>query len=178
MASSGDGAYAGPLMMSPRASRRLAALLLVLPLSMAGALPTSATAYASTATAATTAGPDSDGDGVPDTGDGCPAVPAGNPTGCPTVSRKASLTWLDGKQRLQVRIRSAESACVARARIVVWRVRPNRDFKVAGANVSFSGRARFKVPRRASYYVSVSPSYSPGVAECGRATSRTVRVPR
>ncbi len=173
MASSGNGTYAGRLMMF-RTPRRLAALLLVLPLSMAGALPTSATAYASTAATAT----DTDGDGVPDAGDGCPTVPAGNPTGCPTVSRKASLTWLDGKQRLQVRVTSAEKACVARARIVVWRVRPNRDLKVAGANVSFSGRARFKVPRRASYYVSVSPSYSPGVAECGRATSRTVRVPR
>ncbi|GAA2104266.1 thrombospondin type 3 repeat-containing protein [Nocardioides furvisabuli] len=154
--------------------RHLAALLLVLPLSMAGALPASASAYASTVSTAE----DSDGDGVPDSGDGCPTVPAGNPTGCPTVSRKASLTWLDGKQRLQVRISSAETACVARARIVVWRVRPDRDFKVAGANASFSGRARFKVPRRARYYVSVSPSYSPGVAECGRATSRTVRVPR
>lgn len=156
--------------------RRLAALLLVLPLVMAGALPAAATAYA--ATGATAAETDSDGDGVPDTSDGCPTVPAGNPTGCPTVSRKASLTWLGGKQRLQVRVTSAETACVARARIVVWRVRPNRAFKVAGANVSFSGRARFEVPRRASYYVTVSPSYSPGVAECGRATSRTVRVPR
>jgi hypothetical protein len=162
--------------MMSRTPRRLAALLLVLPLSVAGALPASATAYASTVAAA--ADTDSDGDGVPDAGDGCPTVPASNPTGCPTVSRKASLTWLDGKQRLQVRITSAETACVARARIVVWRVRPDRDVKVAGANVSFSGRARFKVPRRARYYVTVSPSYSPGVAECGRATSRTVRVPR
>lgn len=162
--------------MTSRTPRRLAALLLVLPLSSAGSLPASATAYASTT--ATAADTDSDGDGVPDTGDGCPTVPAGNPTGCPTVSRKASLAWLEGKQRLQVRVTSAETACVARARIVVWRVRPNRDFKIAGANVSFSGRARFRVPRRASYYVTVSPSYSPGVAECGRATSRTVRVPR
>lgn len=173
MASSGNGTYAGRLMMF-RTPRRLAALLLVLPLSVVGAPPTSATAYASTAATAT----DTDGDGVPDASDGCPAVPAGNPTGCPTVSRKASLAWLGGKQRLQVRITSAETACVARARIVVWRVRPDRDVKVTGANVSFAGRARFKVPRRASYYVSVSPSYSPGVAECGRATSRAVRVPR
>jgi hypothetical protein len=175
MASGGNGTYAGRLMMF-RNPRRLAALLLVVPLSTAGALPASATAQSSPAAAA--AATDSDGDGVPDTSDGCPAVPAGNPTGCPTVSRKASLTWLEGKQRLQVRITSAETTCVARARIVVWRVRPDRDVKVAGANVSFSGRARFKVARRASYYVSVSPSYSPGVAECGRATSRTVRVPR
>ena len=43
---------------------------------------------------------------------------------------------------------------------------------------SFSGRKRFRVPRGARYYVTVSSSYAPGIAECAEATSRTVVVPR
>ena len=156
-----------------RGSSRLAVLLLVLPLSAGGVWPTPAEA----APASHARSLDTDGDGVPDTGDGCPTVAAGNPTGCPTVARQASLRWLGGEQKLQLRVTSEVSGCSARARFVLWRVRPNRDFKQVGGNVSFSGRARITVPRGASFYVSVSPSYSPGVAECARATSRTVRVP-
>jgi hypothetical protein len=162
-----------------RGCRRLAVLLLVLLLSPAGVWSASAAAAApAPATQVRTADTDTDGDGVPDSGDGCPTVAAGTPTGCPTVSRRAALTWSSGKQRLEVRVTSAVVACSARARIVLWRVRPNSDFKQLGVSVSSAGRARFRVPRGASYYVTVSPSYAAGVAECARATSRTVRVLR
>jgi len=65
-----------------------------------------------------------------------------------------------------------------RARIVLWRVRPARDSKVLGVTATFSGRYRFTVRRDARYYVTVSPSYASGQAECSRATSRTVLAPR
>lgn len=121
---------------------------------------------------------DSDGDGVPDSGDGCPSVAASTATGCPTASRRATLKWIPSSQRLEARISSPVTACSARARIVLWRVRPNRDFKQVAAMAAFSGKRRFAVPRGAGYYVTVSPSYSSGVAECAKATSRVVHVPR
>ena len=161
-----------------RLAGRLAVLLLLpaLPLSLGEASATPAGAALAAHTRAVDV--DSDGDGVPDAGDGCPTVPSSTPTGCPSAARKASLRWLGGTHRLQVRVTSEVSACSSRARIVLWRVRRNHDFKQLGATVSYSGRARFRVPRGASYYVTVAPSYAAGVAECGRATSRTVRVPR
>lgn len=123
-------------------------------------------------------GADSDGDGLPDDGDGCPSVASGNPTGCPSAWRKVSLTWLKGKQRLQARVTSPVPACASRARIKLWLDRTDRADKLLSSNASFDGRRRFTVPGGARYYVTVSPSYSSGVAECGKATSRTVRVPR
>lgn len=121
---------------------------------------------------------DTDGDGLADPSDGCPTVASANPTGCPSASRRVSLTWLAGQQRLQAQVSSPVPACAQRARVVLWRVRPHQDYKVFGANVAYSGRLRIRVSRGATYYVSVSPSYSSGVAECGRAVSRRVRVRR
>lgn len=121
---------------------------------------------------------DGDDDGVPDAGDGCPTVEAPTATGCPTASRRAKLKWITSARRLEARISSPVTACSARARIVLWRVRPNRDFKQVAATAAFSGKRRFSVPRGSGYYVTVSASYSSGVAECAKATSRTVQVPR
>jgi hypothetical protein len=121
---------------------------------------------------------DTDGDGLDDSVDGCPTVASANPTGCPSASRRVSLAWLAGKQRLQVRVTSPVDGCASRARIALWRVRPNNDDKVLGDDVSVSGRLRVKVARGATYYVTVSPSYRSGVAECGQAVSRKVSVPR
>ena len=121
---------------------------------------------------------DTDGDGLDDLVDGCPTVASSNPTGCPSASRSVSLRWLAGKQRLQTQVSSPVAGCSQRARIALWRVRPNRDYKVFGGNVSYSGRLRLTVARGATYYVTVSPSYASGVAECGQALSRKVLVPR
>lgn len=121
---------------------------------------------------------DADGDGLPDAGDGCPTVASSNPTGCPTASRKASLTWVTARKRLATRITSPVTACSSRARIVLWRERPHRDYKQAGVTATASGRYRFRVPLGARYYVTVSPSYSSGQAECAKAVSRTVLAPR
>ena len=121
---------------------------------------------------------DSDGDGLADTVDGCPTVASGNPTGCPSASRTAKVRWLEGKKRLQTTISSPVTACEAGARIKLWRVRPHRDTKLLAVDATSTGRYRFKVPRGARYYVTVSSSYSPGQAECGKAVSRKVRVPR
>ncbi len=147
-----------------------------------------ASAYAAPETCRATAGPactpavasvgDSDGDGLPDTGDGCPTVASSNPTGCPSASRRARLRWVKADRRLEARISSPVTACAARARIVLWRVRPDRDVKQVAASATYSGKRRFSVPRGAAYYVTVSASYSTGVAECDQATSRTVQVPR
>ncbi len=121
---------------------------------------------------------DTDGDGLDDSVDGCPTVASANPTGCPSASRSVSLKWLSARQRLETRVTSPVGACAHRARIALWRVRPNRDYKVFGGSVSFSGRLRIKVSRGPSYYVTVSPSYSSGVAECDKAVSRKVQAPR
>jgi hypothetical protein len=121
---------------------------------------------------------DTDGDGLDDTRDGCPTVAASTSTGCPSASRSVSLKWLAGKQRLQVQVGSPVAGCAQRARIALFRVRPNRDYKVFGGSVSFSGRLRIKVARGATYYVTVPTSYASGVAECGVARSRKVLAPR
>ncbi len=150
-----------------------AAMLLVGPLSLD-------TSYAAAERCATTAScaVDTDADGVPDTSDGCPTVAASTSTGCPTASRTASLTWVASTQRLEGRVTSPASGCSRRARIVLWRTRPDRDVKVLGVGATSSGRYRFAVQRGSRYYVTVSPSYASGQAECGRATSRTVLAPR
>jgi hypothetical protein len=121
---------------------------------------------------------DTDGDGLDDLVDGCPTVASSNPTGCPSASRIVRLRWLAGKQRLQVQVSSPVAGCSQRARIALFRVRPNQDYKVFGGSVSFSGRLRVKVPRGSTYYVIVPQSYASGVAECGNAQSRKVLVPR
>ena len=120
---------------------------------------------------------DVDGDALANTADGCPGVGSINPTGCPSASRRARLRWLDDKVRLQASVTSPVEACQSGARIKLWRVRPHRDTKLLAVDATASGRYRFKVPRRARYYVTVSPSYVPGQAECGKAVSRKVRVP-
>ncbi|WP_091198203.1 thrombospondin type 3 repeat-containing protein [Nocardioides alpinus] len=153
------------------------ALLLVAPL-LSATLTALPAPHATAALAAATADVDTDGDGLPDTGDGCPTVSSPNPTGCPTVTRRARLTWVKADQRLEARVTSPVTACSARARIVLWRVRPHRDFKISAVTATYSGKRRFTVHRGASYYVTVSPSYSAGVAECTKATSRTVLAPR
>ncbi len=149
--------------------------LLALPLWAVGQSPASAGGSSSDARVAAT---DSDGDGLDDVMDGCPTVASGNPTGCPTVSRTARLKWLKGTKRLQAQITSSETSCSSRARIKLWLDRPDRTDKLLAVDASSRGRHRFTVSRGATYYVTVSPSYSPGLAECGRATSRKVRIPR
>ena len=121
---------------------------------------------------------DTDGDGIDDATDGCPGVASTNPTGCPTVSRSARLRYLAGENLLQAQVRSPETACSARSRVKLWRVLPRGDVRIQVETAGFSGRKRFTVPRGSSYYVTVSSSYAPGVAECVEATSPTVLVPR
>ena len=121
---------------------------------------------------------DTDGDGLDDLVDGCPTVASSNPTGCPSAARSVSLKWLAGKQRLQVQVSSGVAGCSQRARIALFRVRPNRDVKVFGGSVSYSGRLRITVARGSRYYVTVPQSYASGVAECGPAESRKVLAPR
>ncbi len=171
-----------------RLTALLPALLLVAPLPAATSLapPSAQAAVVSTAQdhakdhadATAKAGEDTDGDGLVDTRDGCPAVAATTSTGCPTVWRKASLTWVKSKKRLEGQITSPTRACSARARVVLWRARPHRDVKLLGVDATRRGRYRFAVARGFRYYVSVSPSYASGRAECAKATSRVVRAPR
>ena len=121
---------------------------------------------------------DTDGDGLDDASDGCPTVASSNPTGCPTVRRSARLRYLSGKNLLQAQIVSPATACSSRSRIKLWRAMSSGDVRVRVETSSFSGRKRFTVRRGAGYYVTVSSSYAPGIAECAEATSRTVVVPR
>ncbi len=177
-------AYADPVMTAPRLLARLTvvltALLLAAPLTTAAALPAphARAEVTSVAKDHLDAGDDADGDGLVDTRDGCPTVAATTSTGCPSASRQASLTWVKAKGRLEGRITSPVRACSTRARVVLWRVRPNRDVKLQGVDATRRGRYRFTVARGSRYYVSVSPSYASGRAECARATSRAVRAPR
>lgn len=157
---------------------RAAALLLVVPLvtTTVGALP-AAQAVAAPAVSAR-ADVDTDGDGLDDTRDGCPTVASSNPTGCPTAARRASLTYLTGRNRLRAVITSPVRSCASHARLSLWRVRPRGDVKVVGVEATARGRATIRVRRGSTYYLTVSPSYSSHIAECDRASSRKVRVPR
>lgn len=157
-------------------TRTLAFLLAPLvPVTLAAA-PAQASPATSVAIAAL--GPDTDGDGLDDASDGCVAVASSNPTGCPTMSRRVRLRLLDGTDRLQARISSASTACSSRSRVKLWQVAPGRDVRVQTETASFAGRRLFTVRRDMSYYVTVSASYAPGIAECAEATSPVVRVPR
>lgn len=153
----------------------LAVLLTLTPAAFAAS---PAQAGSGTVLDARAAAADTDGDGLDDALDGCPGVASSNPTGCPTVKRSARLRYLAGKNVLQAQILSPSTACSSRSRIKLWRARPRGDVRVQVETSSFSGRKRFKVPRGAGYYVTVSSSYAPGIAECAEATSRTVVVPR
>jgi hypothetical protein len=162
-------------MRSLRLLGSLVALVLVAP---ALASAADAPARAETPVLRVVAAGDTDGDGLDDSLDGCPTVASGTPTGCPSASRRARLRWLEGKQRLAATITSTVTSCASRARIKLWRVDPQRDTRLLAVDASRGGRYRFRVPRGATYYVTVSPSYRPGEAECGQAVSRKVRVPR
>ena len=152
-------------------------LAVLLAASLAPAHPASASTHVPTAAVARML-VDTDGDGLDDTRDGCPTVAASTSTGCPSASRSVSLKWIPGKQRLQVQVASPVAGCAQRARIALFRVRANKDYKVFGGSVSFGGRLRVKVARGATYYVTVPTSYASGVAECGTAQSRKVLAPR
>ncbi len=153
----------------------LAALLVLTPAALAAS---PAQARPTTSLDARATAPDTDGDGLDDAFDGCPAVASGNPTGCPTVKRSARLRYLSGKNVLQAQVVSSATACSSRSRLKLWRAGSQGDVRVQVETASFSGRKRFRVPRGARYYVTVSSSYAPGVAECAEATSPTVAVPR
>ena len=154
----------------------IAIAVVVIPAYAVEAAPAASPSFPTTAAAPLLV--DTDGDGLDDTRDGCPTVAASTSTGCPSASRKVSLKWLASKQRLQVQVGSPVGGCAQRARIALFRVRPNQDYKVFGGSVSFSGRVRIKVARGATYYVTVPTSYASGVAECGAAESRKVLAPR
>lgn len=157
---------------------RVAALLLVVLLATTtvGALPAPQAAAAVAVSARTVI--DTDGDGLDDTRDGCPTVASPNPTGCPTAARRATLTYLAARNRLRAVITSPVRSCSSHARVNVWRVRQRGDVKVIGVEATARGRVTVRVARGSTYYVTVSPSYSSHIAECDRASSRKVRVPR
>lgn len=162
-----------------RPTRALSPVLAVLLILTPAALVASpAQAGSRTTLEARAAVADTDGDGLDDASDGCPDVASSNPTGCPTAKRSARLRYLSGKNLLQAQILSSATACSSRSRIKLWRAGRQGDVRVRVETSSFSGRKRFKVPRGAGYYVTVSSFYAPGIAECADATSRTVVVPR
>ncbi len=173
-------AYAGAVTRTP-ARGRLVLSLAALAAALLPAQAAGATTYADVqggCPAAASCRADGDGDGLDDALDGCPTVASANPTGCPTAERRARLRWRDGAGRLEARITSPVAACSARARVKLWRVGAGADVRVASETASSQGRQRFRVPRGARYYVTVSPTYASGQAECAKAVSRTVRVPR
>ena len=129
-----------------------AALALTVPATADASGPASSAASASRVAVSAS---DGDGDGLDDTVDGCPVVAAPTSTGCPTVGRRVGLTWSRQRTRLQAVVASPERACVARARISLWRVRPGSDQKVLGTIVGSGGRVRFRAARGASFYVQV-----------------------
>lgn len=168
-------------MSSPRLSRLALSLLTAAAALVAvPTTPASAEASAEARPVASTvriAAGDSDGDGIDDATDGCPTVAGATATGCPSATRRARLRYLADKNLLQARVSSPVTACSARARVKLWRVTRRGDVRLQEENTSFSGKRRFRVPRGAVYYVTVSTSYSSGVAECAQAVSRSVTVP-
>lgn len=157
---------------------RALALALVATGALLGPAAVGSAEAATGAVARTAAAVDTDGDGLDDSLDGCTTVAAATSTGCPTAWRKVSLKWLDGKRRLEARVSSPVTACASRARIKLFLDRRGGTDKLLASDASFRGKRRFTVPGGARYYAVVTPTYASGVAECGKAVSRTVRVPR
>ena len=79
---------------------------------------------------------------------------------------------------LQARVLSPATACSARSRVKLWRVMPGGALRVQVETSTSSGLRRFRAPRGATYFVTVSSSYAPGIAECAEARSSKVALPR
>ncbi|MCY7402370.1 MAG: hypothetical protein LH477_15700 [Nocardioides sp.] len=164
-------------MGSHRVLSLLIALLVPAVITVAPAEARTTTSADVRVTAADTAS-DTDGDGLDDASDGCPGVASANPTGCPTVTRSARLRYLSGDSVLQARVLSPATACSARSRVKLWRVMPGGALRVQVETSTSSGLRRFRAPRGATYFVTVSSSYAPGIAECAEARSSKVALPR
>lgn len=122
---------------------------------------------------------DDDGDAVSDRDDGCAGVPASTASGCPSVSRSASLTVRTARRRLTGAIRSESGACRRDQAVSLWQQRPGKDRRLAVLRSSAAGRYQARMPRQpGKYYASVSRTYVLGVAECGADRTRVVRVRR
>ena len=103
-----------------------------------------------------------------------PGVASTNPTGCPdSEAIRLDCATSTGKNRLQARVISTGAALRLPARASSsggcnsprGRTKSERRFETS----SFTGRKRFQEARRgAHYYVTVSSSYAPGIAECAR----------
>ena len=120
---------------------------------------------------------DDDADGVADVSDGCRLVAASTASGCPTTATTIRLRKQKG--RLVGRVFSDVAACRAGVEVTLKRRKAGRDTKLVVLRSRTSGRFRTRAPRAPGrYYVVLPKRYVVATTECGRGTSRTVRVRR
>lgn len=120
-----------------------------------------------------------DGDALDNASDGCQRVAAATMSGCPGADRDVRLRHQKKKRKLRVTVASYFTECQSRADVVVWRARKGPDKVVARKATDTRGRLVLKAPRRPGrHYATVEELYAIGVAECGAARSRSVRIRR
>ena len=119
-----------------------------------------------------------DGDALANASDGCQRVAAATASGCPPGERELRVRHQNAKKRLKLSVASYYTEC-QRAEVVVWRARKGPDKKVATGTTSRRGLLTLEAPRRPGrHYATVEGSYAIGVAECGAARSKSVRIRR
>lgn len=122
-------------------------------------------------------GPDTDGDGVPDSADKCPELPGSMANGC----RGQVVTYVSLKYRAKVRrfvgaVRADYRPCLPQRRITVYRQVKGPDVKIGTARTRSTGR--YVVAHRArkgAYYAQVARSWTE-LANCFGRKSPLVRI--
>jgi hypothetical protein len=121
--------------------------------------------------------PDTDGDGVPDASDDCPAIAGQGPAGCPTVPRSVSIAYSRRAEAFKGRADSEASACKAGEEIQVFKRRQGPDRLIGADQTSERGRYAIGDPGRPGrYYARATQHTEPSVGICQGARSATLRL--
>ncbi len=121
--------------------------------------------------------PDSDNDGVPDSTDGCSAISASTPSGCPSVNRSLTLSYSKSKKKFKGTLAVSQPSCDGSDPVTVWRRLIGDDLEVGTDEVNAQGK--YVVSERGrpgKYYATVEERVVSDVAACELATSPTLRL--
>lgn len=108
----------------------------------------------------------------------CPSLSASTFDGCP--ARSLSLAYDAGSKRLVGWLAAKDAPQLyARKPVVIWRVKPGPDVKVATVRTKASGFFSLAKPRKkGTYYATTKALLKPGAFSVPKETSPQVKVPR
>ena len=122
---------------------------------------------------------DSDGDGVPDDGDGCPTTPgAPGGGGCPISEGSLTLKYSKRKKLFKGLVSTPGYACFGGRGVDLYRKQAGDDALIAQVGTEPDGTYRIdKRGRRGkSYYAQITDAFRQNVAFCEEATSPTIKI--